>query len=324
MKVSVIIPVYNTEQYLNKCIDSVLNQTMGNFELILIDDGSKDTSGMICDSYAAQDPRVRVVHKENAGQGVARNLAMDMASGEYYAFLDSDDYWDVDYLEKMLELIQTQDVQIAVCEYRNVDHNYNPVGSREENGSIDTMTGIEAAQEALYWKRFGVAPWAKLWKAELWKDVRFKEDRIYEDLATTYQVYAKASRVAFVHKSYMTYYLRQNSDARMAFNSRKMMTLVTAEEILKYAETQCPALLPAAHSRAVASGFFLYLQMPQDPTLYPDEKKQCIDMIRKHRKYVVFDRNTRKKTWGAAVLSYLGIHAVEFVFRMMKKKNSYF
>ena len=324
MKVSVIIPIYNTEQYLNKCIDSVLNQTMRDFELLLIDDGSKDSSGMICDTYAQQDSRVRVVHKENAGQGVARNLAMDMAAGEYYAFLDSDDYWDADYLEKMLWLTETQNAEIAVCEYRNVDHNYRPVGNKKEDGSVEVMSGVEAAKQALYWKKFGVAPWAKLWKAELWKGVRFKEDRIYEDLATTYQVYVKAARVAFVHKAYMTYYLRLNSDARMAFNNRKMMTLVTAEEILKFAREECPALLPAAHSRAVASAFFLYLQMPQDPALYREEKKQCVDMIRKHRKYVVFDRHTRKKTWGGAVLSYLGMGTVRRIFMRLKKGNPVF
>ena len=111
--ISVIVPVYNVEQYLKTCVDSVLNQSYKNWELILVDDGSPDNCPQICDIYVAKDDRVKVIHKENGGASSARNAALDIATGEYITFLDSDDFWHNDYLSTMIELCMQYNADIA-------------------------------------------------------------------------------------------------------------------------------------------------------------------------------------------------------------------
>ncbi len=323
MKVTVIVPVYNTEKYVAKCIQSILSQTFGDFELIIVDDGSTDQSGSVCEKFAQEDNRIVLIHKENAGQGVARNLALERAQGQYFAFLDSDDYWDENYLESMLEVIEQENADISICDFRRVNSQYQMCPQAKERKKSRVYSGVEAARTALYWKDFGVAPWAKLYKRSVWEGVRFKEDRIYEDLATTYLVYLNAKRVAFTSKQLMSYYLRENSDIRISFNERKMMTITTAEEIVAYANSNCRLLRKPAYSRAVASGFFIYLQIPDDP-IYAGDKKRCIDIIRRYRWPVITDCHARRKTWCAAVLSLFGVNCVQKVFRSMKKRNPLF
>lgn len=129
--VTVIIPVYNVEQYLNKCIESVRGQTYKNLEIILIDDGSPDRCPQICDEYAEIDNRIRVIHKKNGGQGSARNRALDICSGEYIAFLDSDDYWDENYVVSLMEEFADSEIDIVVCNY----HCISPEGKRHKKNS---------------------------------------------------------------------------------------------------------------------------------------------------------------------------------------------
>lgn len=303
-----------------------MHQTIKNFELLLIDDGSTDGSGDLCDQYQKKDNRIIVIHKDNGGQGQARNVGLNHASGDYYAFLDSDDYWDTDYLESLYRLIIKHDADISVCGYRCVDYQYRSVVNPRDSYKtyLRKYSGLDAAKTVLYWNDFGVAPWAKLFKASVWQTVRFKEDRIYEDLATTYIVYLKAQKVVYDSTQKMTYFLRLGSDARMAFNQRKMMTITTSEEILAYTDTHCSELKKAARCRAVASGFFIYLQIPKSKNAYMHELKRCKRIIKKYRFGVIFDRMARKKTRVAALLSYFSMKTVRMVFEYKKEKNPLF
>ena len=234
--VSVIIPVYKVEEYLNQCVDSVLNQTYEELEIILVDDGSPDNCPKICDAYKLIDSRIIVIHKENGGQGTARNLALDICRGQYIAFLDSDDYWESTYIETLLNEMNLYNADIAICNYNHVNEN----GRVLKNGprsriSHKVYTGTEAMEVALYWREFGVAPWAKLYRREIWKNVRYNEDRIYEDLATTYKVYFEAQKVVFILYKVIVYFVYKIHIAvvglrQMSGNQQKRVSVV-----IKYA-----------------------------------------------------------------------------------------
>lgn len=321
-KISVIIPVYNVERYVARCLVSVLGQTYTNIEVIIVDDGSTDGSGEIVDRYAQRDSRVRLIRQANAGLGRARNVAFPFCTGEYIAFVDSDDYLDADCLAFLYKTLRAHHADIAVCGYRYEQADGRILPPQKPFEKAKVLSGLEAAKGALYWNHFGVAPWAKLYAASLWADKRFAEDVPHEDLAVTYRVYLQADRVAYVNMPKMTYFLRQDSMLRRPFDVSKMSVIDISEAILRYAAEREPALVSAATSRMVASCFFVLLQMPGD--LYRKEKERLWGILCKYRGHVARDRESRRKTRVAALLSYAGFPAVQAVFALMKKLSPVF
>lgn len=321
--ISVIVPIYNTESFLNCCIESVLKQTYYNLELILVNDGSTDNSAEICNYYKMLDKRVKIIHKENGGQGSARNLGIEECKGKIIAFLDSDDYWDKDYLRSLYNIMREENSDIVVCAYQYVDEqNMKMKGNKKCTGVVENYLAIEAVQIMLYFTRFGVAPWSKLYKKELWNDIRFVEDRIYEDLATTYRIFEKAKHVTYIDTAYMNYRIRKGSDIHRPFEVRKMKTMDTAEEILRYTQINIPEAYKAAKSRMVATSFFILLQIDPYNKLLENERIRCEKQIKKYRFEVMLDCHSRTKTRVGALLSYLGFPVVRYIFRIVKRKNS--
>ena len=184
--VSVIVPVYNVAPYLREALDSVIGQTCRDLEIIVVDDGSTDGSGAICDEYL-RDPRVHVIHQENRGLSGARNAGLDRMTGEYVAFLDLDDAYKPDMIEKMLDALEKSGAEIAICGFEShrtdgrLDgagrwREYSPRHEREE-----TITGIEAQRQLLTNGIF-VTAWSKLYRKAVWSGLRFPEGHVYEDL----------------------------------------------------------------------------------------------------------------------------------------------
>jgi glycosyltransferase involved in cell wall biosynthesis len=195
VSVSVIVPVYNTEQYIKKCVESILNQTYTDFELILSDDGSTDGSPELCRKFEQQDKRVKYIRQENKGAGAARNSGIDASSGMYITFVDSDDWLDEDYLEMLVQAAKDCDiVQIG-------NHVYSPEGDVNRGDGInetllDEMDGRSVSRYLLEGKyRAGGVPWAKLYRRSLWEDVRFPNMKRFEDVAVLYKIYWKADKM---------------------------------------------------------------------------------------------------------------------------------
>lgn len=222
-KVSVIVPVYNTRNYLRKCIDSILGQTHRNLELILVDDGSTDGSGDICDAYAARDSRVRVIHQANTGQGIARNAALDVASGDYLAFVDSDDSILPDMYSTMLEAVKGESADMAVCGVIN-DH----VFARKECPGM--------VQQQVYTKEelfisFLQEPYVreilcnKLYRAELFRSIRFSGLRAREDAEQIYRVFGRCEKTVYVPRSLYVQLIRPGSTEAGAYNRDKLYTI---------------------------------------------------------------------------------------------------
>ena len=218
-KISVIVPVYNTEQYLNECIDSILKQSFRDFELILVDDGSTDQSGMICDAYGKNDPRVVVIHQKNAGAASARNRGLDAARGDYIAFIDSDDAINSSYLQKLYHAIMTNQADISICQWNK---SYNNLYEDEKANGVDkVMSGREISIARFdQTGEVSVAPWSKLISRILLKNLRFPEGKYCEDQAVIPYVLYSASRVALIRDKLYYYRIRSDSASNGSFSAR--------------------------------------------------------------------------------------------------------
>ena len=221
--ISVIIPVYKTEQYLEKCVQSVLGQTYEDLEVILVDDGSPDACPAMCDAFAARDSRVRVIHKENGGQGSARNRGLDIARGRYIGFVDSDDYIAPDMYEKLYEGLTAADADMCLCDFVYVDGQGNEVRRLPplEAGTIEPVQALERLEFAPGWWRY-LSPANKLYKRELWLRTRFPEDRRYEDLFVAHKIYFQSRAAAVIGDVLYFYVQSEGSSTRSPATVRNL------------------------------------------------------------------------------------------------------
>lgn len=202
--VSVIVPVYKVEDYLERCVNSIRSQTYRNLEIILVDDGSPDNCGRICDFYAKADSRVKVIHKPNGGLSDARNAGIECATGEYIAFIDSDDWIDEDMIELLYKMIIKHNADIAECSYRNV---YDDSIEEETNSTGEQIVGdnVFALEKMLEWKYFKPVVWNKLYRYSVIGDVRYPVGKIHEDEFTTYKYMYAAHKLVYVDVSKYNY-----------------------------------------------------------------------------------------------------------------------
>lgn len=216
--ISVIVPIYQVEAYLEECLDSILTQTYRQLEIILIDDGSPDRCGEICDRYASQDSRIQVIHQTNQGLSAARNAGMDMATGEYISFIDSDDYIAPHFYEKLLEGFKEHpEAKVTACQvFKNEDGKITPLicNRRHQFPTIHTSLWC---QDAILGKTY-VNVWNKLYQAELLKEIRFRKGRIVEDVLFMYDflpICISQQALLLLLPDYLYYYrIRQGSICR--------------------------------------------------------------------------------------------------------------
>lgn len=211
-KVSIIVPIYNVEKYLPKCIESIIVQTYTNLEIILVNDGSPDNSRIICDEYSKKDHRIKVINKENGGLSDARNTGLDVATGDYISFIDSDDYIHEEYCETLLNLLKKFDADIAQCEFLKVYekgiNNFNIETCAVEQ-KITVLSNKDVLNN-LYNEHYisTVVVWNKLYKRELFEQIRFPKGKVHEDEYTTYKVLFGTKKVVCTSKQ-MNFYLQR-------------------------------------------------------------------------------------------------------------------
>ena len=210
-KISVIVPVFNVEQYLDQCIESLVMQTYDDLDIILVDDGSKDSSLELCNKWASKDTRIRVFHKENGGLADARNFGLDKAIGEYVSFVDSDDFVDVNMYSKLLEFFHKfVDVDIVCCSGQRF-FKENFFESCFEYYDTNTVLEADVVVKRMLKDEIASHVVKGLYKSFCWKDVRFPLNRLYEDIPVTFLAYAKARKIAFVKEP--LYFYRTNSES---------------------------------------------------------------------------------------------------------------
>ena len=207
--ISIIVPVYNVEEYLEKCVNSIINQTYKKIEIILVDDGSKDNSGKICDELKEKDSRIKVIHKQNGGLSDARNAGLQIANGEYIGFVDSDDYTEPDMFETLYNINKKYNSDISIVSFNEI-YNGKIIGVRNSK-KIEEMNKIEAMKELLIDTRIQSYAWNKLFKKELFEGIEFPTNKNFEDIATTLLLFEKANKVVLFEEPKYNYVRRDNS-----------------------------------------------------------------------------------------------------------------
>lgn len=234
--ISVIVPVYNVEKYIEKCIRSVLDQTYKEFELILVNDGSTDGSGDICDMYERKDGRIRVLHQENKGLSEARNAGLFICTGEYITYIDSDDSVEPDYLEELYRNLAEHRADVSVCAYRLVWEDKN---RREKEKAEDTQvhvyTGREAAKKIVAENdRKMITAWGKLYHRRMKPLLVYPSGKTHEDEFVTYRVFYTADRVVVTERPLYLYLQRGSSIMNNGYSERRLDKIEALKEAVEF------------------------------------------------------------------------------------------
>ena len=314
--ISIIVPVYNVEAYLAKCVDSILAQTYTNLEIILVNDGSSDGCGRICDEYAKQDKRIKVIHKQNGGLSDARNVAIDVATGEFITFIDSDDYVTDDYIMTLYSLIEKYECKVSIALYNTFVEGSKPkVVNRVYRE--DCQTNIKAIEEMFYQEKYDTASWAKLYHSSLFATgIRYPKGIVYEDLATTYLLIFQSDKVAFCNRRIYNYLLRRDSIEGSSFSSKKMDSALKVCELMESHLDILGKVMQAYQCRMMSFFFHLLLKMPDGY----EHRNMLYKRIKAIRWSVLCNSRARKKARVASLLSYLGLGSVKSVFHLIDKR----
>lgn len=288
--ISVIIPIYNVEKYLNQCIQSVVNQTYRNLEIILVDDGSPDNCPAICDAWAAKDSRIKVVHKENGGSGQARNVALDIAEGQYVGFVDSDDYIAPHMYEHLLHFM-TENVDIVECNYKETSDDYM-LFDEENNWIHQEYTACDALSYHINDTLFRQIIWNKLYRNQTIDNIRFPVGNRIDDEFWTYRVIANARKL--VHTSCKMYAYRQQPESVMhcSFSLHRLQAVDAKCQRLKLLQERFPELL----SQARINLWYTCLYMGQMSLLHmrADEQAKAFEKLYVTRKQYPLTNNDKR------------------------------
>lgn len=266
--ISVIVPVYNCQTYIKKCVESILAQSYKDFELLLIDDGSKDASGVICDEFSKKDERVKVIHKANTGAGKARNDGIDLAKGEFIAFVDSDDFVSPFYLQTLFEAIQENDADIAMCEYERL-YDEEISWQKPEKKNIEIFDENNKFDVYLN-PKYGVGPICKLVKAQIVKNNLFSNHKVGEDARTTPKWIFDAKKVVFVSINLYAYYFNPKSITNTSNYELYFGHLEARAEIIQYF-TQISQSKVVAYQHKLLL-FLLFLCLGQNEKKFSDKE----------------------------------------------------
>lgn len=311
-KISVIVPVYNVEQYLSRCVESILAQSYQNLEIILVNDGSKDASGKICDDYAGKDGRITVIHKENGGLSSARNAGLDMASGEYVAFVDSDDWIEQQSCEWMMDAMLRHGVKLVCAGRYDVD---GATGEREIGlcpQREEVISGEEMAGRIFTWDNCDSSACDKLYHRSLWAQHRYPQGVVCEDLPVIYRIALDAGKVAMLPKAVYNYYQRPGSISRSSVSDKTFHYSRHTAAIYPFIREKHPAIAPQAEFLRVRSLYHLCLMLEQaEPEIrkqYAAERKQTRKELAGHISFILKYGRFGKQEKITDLLLILGIY----------------
>ncbi len=258
--ISVVVPVYNVEKYIKKCIDSILSQSYKNLEIYLVDDGSTDNSGKICDEYALNHDNIFVIHKENGGLSDARNVAIDQCKGEYITFIDSDDSVKEDYIEYLHSLLKNYDCDISICDFDYINENGELINHPLNTGTIEVLDTKKCIGYLLKSSKVNTSASMKMYRMSLFEGVRYPKGKLYEDIATTYKLILKAKMLVRGDRSLYVYLLRQGSITKQKFNLKKLEAIEHIDKMCADIIDVYPDLKELCASRIFAQYVTIYMQ----------------------------------------------------------------
>lgn len=299
--ITIIVPVYNVKDYLEKCVTSIIGQSYGNLEIILVDDGSTDGSGELCDYWKKQDSRINIIHKPNGGLSDARNSALDVITGEYVMFVDSDDWIDLDCCQVLLENILNEKADIASCRYRNI----YPDGKVENIGDdhqILQYEGIDGLKEFLYGKTVDPFACAKLYKKEIIGNIRFIKGITGEDIPFNFQIFQKIQKIVVIGESFYNYrQQRVGSICNAPVSQKRIDSAFRWENIRQECLDKYPSIAKYALRRQTLFYIGLYNRIILGNKHFPETISMILQFVRKNIKCIIDSDITEKSikiaTW---------------------------
>ena len=315
--VSIIVPIYNVEEYLPRCINSILSQSYENIEIILVDDGSTDASGCICDKVEKENKKSKVIHKKNGGLSEARNYGLKCAEGKYVTFVDSDDYISPFYVEILYRMIRKYKSEISIGQYKKGEED-EFCFKKTPNICGERKNTTEALEKLLYQRGVTSSVWAKLYLKSLWSDIDFPVGMIHEDIAILYKVIGKAKDVVFGNEIIYYYYQRQNSIVNSNFRDDKMVYIKFTNECIEYVRHNFPEILNAAISRHFSACSQVLSYLPIRWSSRDSWAKIKTEL--KHYKFIVAsDKKARIRNRLAAILCFFSEDLLWFALRLGKR-----
>lgn len=318
--ISIIVPVYNVEKYLEKCVYSILNQSYKNLEVILVNDGSNDNSGKICDELSREDSRIKVYHKDNGGLSDARNYGVAKANGEYVGFVDSDDYIDQYMYENLYKAIRKYNTQIAECGITRVYKNnkLRPHYDGEEYSLVVDREGY--LKEYLENRKVYGAAVCKLLSIDLAKVLKFPDGKVYEDVFYTLELLKKVDKYTLISGNYYYYYIRGNSITTKKFSSRDMDYIEIIDKIGEYTLNNYSKLKEKLFIRQGFAYLSIFNQIIQlnDYRQIP-EYSILIDKLKNIRSNIIFNKLAPKSLKIAIILLNINEGLYKKVLKKYKK-----
>lgn len=315
--ISVVVPVYNVELYIDRCIKSIISQTYTNLEIILVDDGSTDKSGKKCDEYSNKDSRITVIHKVNGGLSDARNCGIEVALGEYITFVDSDDSIAFDMIEYLYGLIKKFRCRMSICShyvaFREGKKLVNQGNGKEEK--LDAKTCIK---RLCYHDQVDTSAWAKLYELSIFDNVKFPKGKLFEDIGTIYKTFIESKNVACGFKPKYYYYVRENSIVTSTFSPKKLDLIEMTDRMGEDVLALFPDLEKAVCRRRVYARFSTLNQM-LDCKDWEIEKNRIIEYIKRNSSVILKCKSpVRDKI--AIVILWVGLGLYKYSWKIFKKR----
>lgn len=311
--VSIVVPVYNVSAFLDRCVQSIVNQNYTNLEIILVDDGSTDQSGDKCDQWGKKDSRIVIYHKENGGLSDARNFGIKKSSGQYIAFIDSDDYVLPNYVEMLVSILIDKEADISITDFF-VTRNKEYMGKETRFLKTYIYNAKDAIEVMCYQKYFGPSACGKLYRRECFENIQFPVGTLYEDIAVMYKIFAMAKKIVYSPIKTYAYYKRSGSIVNGCFSVKKMNYVEHTEEMLEYINVTYPDIRNAAISRFVWANFHVLMQIPYT-CKFEIYKTTLIKNIKKYGLNVLLNRKVRLSNKIIVFLGLINMNLLRYVYR---------
>ena len=309
--ISIIVPIYNVENYLERCINSLIAQTYKNIEIILVDDGSTDNSLNICNAYSKKDKRIKIIHQKNGGVSDARNKGISFSHGEYITFVDSDDYVSNDYVEYMYNMICKTGAKLSICRVKIIWKNTKKNDCTKEY--FKTLNQQDAFENLLYQQGIEVAVYGKLYKKDLFDSIKFPKGEVYEDTAVIYKLIDINNKIAFGQKECYYYVARKGSISKHKFfNKNEEFYIKNTDNMLNYIVKKYPNLILGVKSYYVYSRFRILRMLLYTKPRNKKIESEIVKNIKGLSKDLIFSKKTPKRDKVAIILLYLGTPIFKF------------
>lgn len=317
--VSIVVPIFNVEMYLDDCIKCLIRQSYSNLEIILVDDGSTDKSYQICKNYSKIDSRIKLYHKNNGGLSDARNYGISKAHGEYITFVDSDDVIVNDYVKILVESLENNNCDFCVCEIESFVNGENVELDSKDVYSIEVMNKVSAYKEMLLERKISVSACGKLFKTDLFKNIRFPYGLLYEDLATTYKIVELCNAVCYVNCSLYKYRRRSNSITTSSFSLKKMDIFHAFSGFKKHIYQNYKELIFYADYRECDCAIAILGSIDKNNQFYKKITKKMKLIIKTHIFSIIKSKDIKLQAKVKMILAILNLDLFHYI---LKKYNN--